>query len=320
MGTSAAALSLTHHDFREDDHCNVRPLTEAEAKLIDVAEKRVAADPDDATAHYQLAVLLLATRDLYEFYLPDETGVLARADRLLTRATELDPSHAPSHAKLGFTLHQLGEELERALASFKTARRLDPKNKTVDVYVPTILAEMEREKEALAEVEAVGRRQKVKLAALRKELAKAKFPADAETLLLNGFIRARNFFWSETWDEAERIRNSLERGRKRRVAQEELDECERMRHELEQSFDASRVPAAVRALAPAASRYGIGDDACRPILMKRIPKKERAQLIKRADRLAGKVDEWLNSFGGGDKMSDEAAAFMYLMNGVDEIR
>lgn len=298
----------------------MRPLTEAESKLIDVAEQRVAANPDDATAHYQLGVLLLATRDLYEFYLPDETGVLARAERLFTRAIGLDPSHAPSHAMLGFTLHQLGERLELALASFKTARKLDPRNKTVDVYVPTVLAEMEKEKEALAEVEAVARRQKFKLAPLRKELKKANFPADAATLLTNGFIRARNFLWSEMQDEAERIRNSLERGRKRRVAQEELDECKRRQRELEESFDASRVPATIRALAPAASRYSIGDDACRPLLMKRIPKKERAQLIKRADRLAKKVDEWLDSFGGGDKMSDEAAAFMYLMNGVEEIR
>lgn len=285
-----------------------------------ILRQRIADDPSDAKAHYQLAVLLLATRDLYAFYGPDEPPVLAEAERLLMRAIELDPTHAPSHAKLGFTYHQLGDRLERALASFRTARRLDPRNKIVDVYVPLILITMEKEKEALAELTAVARRQKVNLAKVRKELAKVGFPADAQTLITNGFIHPRNFFWSATYDEAERIRNSLERGRKRRVAQEELDECQRRQRELKQSFDASRVPASIRALASAASHYGIGDDPCRYLLMKRIPKKERDQLIRRADRLAKKVDEWLDSFGGGDKMSDEAAAFMYLMNGVEEIR
>jgi hypothetical protein len=287
---------------------------------IDVLQQRVADNPSDAKAHYELAVLLLATRDLYAFYAPDEPPLLAEAERLLARAIELDPSHAPSHAKLGFTYHQLGDRLERALASFRTARRLDPKNKTVDVYVAAILVTMEKEKDALAELTAVARRQKVNLAKLRKELAKAGLEADAATLLTNGFIHARNFLWSAMQDEADRIRNSLERGRKSRVAKDELDECKERQRALKESFDAARVPASIRALASAASRYGIGDDPCRYLLMKRIPKKERVQLIKRADRLAKKVDEWLDGFGGGDKMSDEAAAFMFLMSGVEEIR
>ena len=46
---------------------------------------------------------------------------------------------------------------------------------------------------------------------------------------------------------------------------------------------------------------------------------ERAKLIKLADELASKVSAWLDTFAEGE-MSDEAAAFMYLMSGVDEIR
>lgn len=286
---------------------------------VELLQQRIEQSPDDATAHYELAVLLLATRDLYEFYMPDESGVLSRAEKLLTRAIVLDPSHAPSHAKLGFTLHQL-DRLEPALASFRAARKLDPKNNIVDVYVPTLLVAMENEKEALAEVEAVARRQKFALGKLRRELAKAAFPADAGTLVTNAFIHARNFFWSALRDEAEDIRNAFERGRKRRMAKEELDECRERQRELTRAFNSSRVPASIKTLASAASRYGIGDDPCRFLLMKRIPAKERALLIKRADRLAKKVDAWLDSFGGGDKMSTEAAAFMYLMNGVEEIR
>ncbi|MEX2154326.1 MAG: hypothetical protein WD825_13385, partial [Gemmatimonadaceae bacterium] len=88
--------------------------------------------------------------------------------------------------------------------------------------------------------------------------------------------------------EAERIRNALDRG-------------------------------SIRSLASVASRFGIGDDVCGPLLMKRIPRKDREKLVKRADTLASKVDAWLDTFPKG-KMSAEAAAYMYLMSGVDEIR
>jgi tetratricopeptide (TPR) repeat protein len=285
---------------------------------IQILERRIAEKPSDARVHYQLAVLLLATRDLHAFHTPDAEGVLTRAEKLLIRAIELDPEHALSYAKLGFTYHQLGR-LEQALASFQTARELDPKDATVDVYVPTILVEMYREPEAMAELTAVARRRKVNLAKLRKALANVGFPADARTILANGFIRARNFSWSAMMDEAERIRNSLDRGRKQRLAREELGECMEHQRELKRAFDASRVPPALRSLASAASRFGVGDDVCRPILMKRIQKKQRERLIRDSDKLARKVDEWLNTFPEG-QMSTEAAAFMYLLNGIDEIR
>jgi tetratricopeptide (TPR) repeat protein len=285
----------------------------------EILERRIAEKPRDARAHYQLAVLLLATRDLYAFILPDTEGVLTRAEKLLVRAIEIDPKHARSYAKLGYTYHQRGDRLEQALASFQKARELDPKNAIVDVYVPTILVEMYREPEALAELTAVARRQKVNLVKLRKELARVGFPADARTILANGFIRARNFLWSATVNEAERIENSLDRGRKQRVAREELDECMKHQRELKRAFYASRVPAAIRSLASAASRFGVGDDVCRPILMKRIPKQQLGKLIKASDKLAKKVNEWLNTFPEG-QMSTEAAAFMYLLSGIDEIR
>lgn len=87
-------------------------------------------------------------------------------------------------------------------------------------------------------------------------------------------------------DEAESIRNSLEGGRRRRVAKEELEECKAHQRELKERFDSSRVPASIVPLAAAAVRYGIGDDPCRALMMKKIPKKGREKLIKQADRLA----------------------------------
>lgn len=156
------------------------------------------------------------------------------------------------------------------------------------------------------------------LAQLRRELAGARQEAAAEALL-SGFVRARNHLWSWLHDEAERIRNSLSRGPRQRRAQADLHECEAMSQELRREFRASQVPRALRPLARAASRWGIGDDVCRPLLMRRMPRASRARLIRQADALADAVSAWLDGFAPG-RLSTEAAAFMYLMEGVDELR
>jgi tetratricopeptide (TPR) repeat protein len=283
---------------------------------VDVLRQRIEADAGDAAARCQLAVLLLAEYGLYGT--EEGPALLGEARALLTRSIALDATHAPAHALLGYTCDLIGD-VEPALASLREARRMDPKNKTVDVYATSLLVALEREDEALAEIEAMAPRHRLNLEKLRAELAKVGFPADAGTLLMNGFIHGRNFFRSWMSDEAERIRNTLQRGRRRRVAKEELDRCKEDQRRLQRDFDRSRVPASIRSLAGAASTYGVGDDVCRPLLMKRIPKAERAKLIRKADKLAAAIDKWLDTFPTG-KMSDEAAAFMYFMNGIEEIR
>jgi len=282
---------------------------------VEQLEQRVAADGDDGLAHCQLALLQLGTTGFYEY---GDSPVFARVQKLLQRAVKLDPSNALAHSALGFTLAHRGRQ-EQALEHFRASHRLEPMNRTVEVYIATMLVELEREEEALKFLAAMAPRHGVKLAKLKADLTKAAFPVDAHHLLINGFIHARNFLRSHLEDEAERIRNSIDRGRKRRVAKEELDRCRQDQLELERSFDSKRVPAPIRTLAEPASRYGIGDDVCRPLLMRKIPKKERAKLIRQADKLAAAVDRWLNTFDEG-KMTTEAAAFMYFMNGIEEIR
>jgi hypothetical protein len=208
---------------------------------------------------------------------------------------------------------------ERALVSFREAHRLDPKHRVYDVYVLTLLQQTGREAEALAEIEAASSRHDVDLHALRSELIAAGMPADAMTLLLNGFIHARNFFRSDLADQAEAIRNRRERGRARRLAAAELKHCTEEQRALQKRFDPTRVPESIRALATWASRYGVGDDYCRPLLLKRLSKKQRAKLTREVDDHAEAIQSWLDSFGQ-ELMPTEAAAFMYLTIGVEEIR
>jgi len=79
------------------------------------------------------------------------------------------------------------------------------------------------------------------------------------------------------------------------------------------------VPESLRALSSLASRYGVGDDYCRPYLLQRLQKKQRADLVRAVERLATPLQAWLDTFAEG-KMPAEAAALMYLALGAEEIR
>ena len=262
-----------------------------------------------------------------------ERPELALAREVLKQALELRPKHAPTHAVLGFIHDQGGADgmpmsivsnagrvrgAKEALACMREASRLNPRDKIYEIYWITLLAESGREKEALAAMKAAASRHDVDLKELRRELAKARFKADARSLL-QGFIRGRNFLRSRLSGQAERIQNQLQPGRARREAEAQLEACLEDQSALERSFDAARVPAAFRSVSRWASRYGVGDDYCRPYLLKRLTKKQRTELVRAVDRHAKAIDAWLDAFPEG-KMTAEAAAFMYLASGADEIR
>jgi tetratricopeptide (TPR) repeat protein len=242
-----------------------------------------------------------------------------RAGALLSQAIASRPAHARSHAALGHVYDMEENMEERALACFREAHRLDPKDKVAEVYALVLLAEMGREAEALAAIEAAAPRHELDLALLRCQLAEAHFPADARTLVGNGFLRPSNYFNSWLGREAARIRNRREPGRAGRHAQAERQDCWGFQRKLEERFEVSRVPRELHELAVWASRYGVGDDYCRPYLLKRLTKKQKQTLIRAVDAHADAIDRWLNAFAPGE-MSDEAAAFMYLAEGAEEIR
>lgn len=284
------------------------------ANAIQILKRKVSTDSNDATSRYRLAVLLLS-----EYHRTNKPGLLSHAREHLVHAIALRPKHARSHATLGHTYDLAEGSAEQALACFREALRLNPQDNESDVYVLTVLEEMGREDEALAEIETAASRHDVNLNALRGELTAVGMPTDAKTLLLNGFIRARNFFRWSLADEAERILNALEPGRARREAAVERKRYAEHQQRLAHTFDAFRVPESVRALAPWACRYGVGDDYCRSFLLLRLSKKDRTALTQEIDANAHVIHAWLDSFDGAS-MPPEAVAFMYLALGVEEIR
>jgi len=285
-------------------------LLEAIASL----ERRIADGPEDADALYRLAVLRLE-----EHTWARGRGQLRQARDALRRAVELRPGHAASQAVLGYVYDHLdARNAKQALACMREARRLNPRDKIHEIYLITLLQEAGAEEEALTEVKAAALRHGVDLKALLLEIDAAGLKPDAAALL-QGFIRPRNFLKSRLGDEAEQILNRLQPGRAQQEAVAQQTRCAEDQRELARRFRASRVPPALQPLSVWASRYGIGDDYCRPYLLKRLPKKQREQLVRAVDRQAGALHAWLDSFAEG-KMTDEAAAFMYLAQGVEETR
>ncbi|MET4616198.1 hypothetical protein ABIA71_001774 [Stenotrophomonas sp. 2619] len=84
-------------------------------------------------------------------------------------------------------------------------------------------------------------------------------------------------------------------------------------------LDPAKVPASLRGLVPLAEHWGIGDDVLREMLQEaESPAKKRA-LADAVNPHNAAITAWLDSWPQGEPMSDEAAAFMYMQQGLDEM-
>lgn len=83
-------------------------------------------------------------------------------------------------------------------------------------------------------------------------------------------------------------------------------------------LDATAVPDDLRSLVPLARKWGLGDDAIRGQAVDAVTAAERRALIEALAGKVGAADAWIASFAEGE-MPDEAAAFMYLLEAVEEM-
>lgn len=84
-------------------------------------------------------------------------------------------------------------------------------------------------------------------------------------------------------------------------------------------LDPEAVPESLRGLVPLAERWGIGDDVDRARALERATDAEKEQLREAVDEHGAEITRWLDSFGQGTVMPDEAAAFMYMQLAVEEM-
>lgn len=80
-----------------------------------------------------------------------------------------------------------------------------------------------------------------------------------------------------------------------------------------------RVPVQLRDLIPLAEKWGVGDDIIRGDLIDKASDAERRELVNALKDRYEQISSWLDSVGA-DQMTDEMAAFMYLMEASEEAR
>jgi hypothetical protein len=84
------------------------------------------------------------------------------------------------------------------------------------------------------------------------------------------------------------------------------------------TLDPQNVPTQFRDLVPLATKWGIGDDEYRSDMHAKASEQDKQELQQALKGRARAINDWLDTFGKG-KMTPEAAAFMYMMLGVDEM-
>lgn len=85
------------------------------------------------------------------------------------------------------------------------------------------------------------------------------------------------------------------------------------------SLDEATVPEELRHLVPMAEQWGIGDDVDRYDKVEASSPEEREALRSAVAPHDRRITAWLDSFGEG-LMTDEAAAFMYMLIAIEEMQ
>jgi len=69
-----------------------------------------------------------------------------------------------------------------------------------------------------------------------------------------------------------------------------------------------------------AAKWGIGDDIIRDDFEQKASEGEKQELKESLSGRTAEVTQWLDSFGVGKPMPEEAACFMYMLEALDEMR
>jgi hypothetical protein len=84
-------------------------------------------------------------------------------------------------------------------------------------------------------------------------------------------------------------------------------------------LDPAKVPASLRGLVPLAEYWGIGDDVLREMMQEGESPAKKKAMADAVNPHNAAITAWLDGLRTGEPMSDEAAAFMYMQLGLDEM-
>lgn len=247
--------------------------------LLAPYRERAAAHPRRAGPAFELA-LLVAYANAVMLPGPLDEGVAA-AERACQRA----PRKALHHAVRGDLLARM-ERLDEAAAALREACALEPERALFAWRLAQLLAWADDD--ACVAQERRARR------------------------LAKGRTLRNDDFESDLVRRAERVRRRVEGWRTPTEA--ELAEADRAATRV----DSKEVPGDLRDLIPLAERWGVGDDSSRAWLVDRASAREKRELRAALEGRADRIGTWLDTFGEGP-FSDSAAAFLYLMEAVEEM-
>lgn len=98
----------------------------------------------------------------------------------------------------------------------------------------------------------------------------------------------------------------------------EADFCAAEHAAAIEGFDEKNVPPELHPLNSLAQRFGVGDDGCRALVIRRTPRAERRTVAAAVEALASRVSIWLESLNG-PPYGREAACFFWLLEATEEM-
>ena len=238
----------------------------------------------------------------------------SKAKKLLTECCTLAPRLSKAHALLAYIHYQYGD-VTAAEWSLRRALGFDSDNRVYLRFLLTILFAQGKNTLASRWLRRLADLEGEDLFNLKTELRNANFPTDTMTLVLNAFPNGVGWFESHLRDEIEQIQvRDRNRSELDSELEQQIDLCR------SKKIDARRVPRDLRSLIPIALKWGIGDDVARGLLINRTSKSEKRRLSKVLSvEVRGRINNWLDHFGGEVPMTDEAACFMYLLLAYEEL-
>jgi len=243
---------------------------------------------------------------------------LEKSEAALLQAITLNPEDARFHAMLGYVLFKATRYRE-AMTAFGHAHQLDPLNALFETFWITLLAELVPENEALIHIEEAAERQGCDLESIRQAIRATTFPLTLPNLVGNAFFRPDVRFESYLSDEVDRLLERVNPGRSKKIVTAEEKECKKRQRELKKLVTVEIVPDNLTNLVPFAQQIGIGDDGLREIAISHLSERKRRNIIQQVDLQAKTIDAWLDNFDA-EVMPPEAAAFLYLLSAVEEMR
>ena len=85
-------------------------------------------------------------------------------------------------------------------------------------------------------------------------------------------------------------------------------------------IDPMKVPENLRDLIPMAEKWGVGDDIIRSDIEEKASITEKEAFRANLKGRTKQVNDWLDSYGEGRTMSEEASHFMYMLEALDEMQ